>query len=66
MIFLKDVRVAFSRVMSRFFASGALCSAEDQIMKVKGHFIFAGGWEMCDNVQCVQHTAASDKQCSLF
>lgn len=66
MIFLKYVRVDFSRDLSRFFTSGALCSAEDQIMKVKSSFMFAGGWEMCDDVQCVQHTAASDKQPSLF
>lgn len=41
-------------------------TAEDQIMKVKGHFVFAGVQEMCDDVQCVQHSAASDKQSSLF
>lgn len=35
-------------------------------MEVKGHFVFAGGWETCDDVQSVQRTAASDKQSSLF
>lgn len=66
MIFLKYVGVAFSRGLSRSFTSGTRCSAEDQIMKVEGHFTFAGGWEMCDDVLCVEHSAASDKQSSLL
>lgn len=68
MIFFNFVGVAFSRGLSgllRFFISGTLCSAEDQIMKIESHFIFAGGWEMCDDLLCVEHSAASDKQSSL-